>query len=191
MATSNIETEDGPCCPICLEQFNMPRQLPCTNTFCVKCLQSHITTEAANQPKLNDIKCPVCRSSSSPAIKDRPSNEWASLFPQKTKVDRFCDACRNEDASVSAEGFCVICKEAMCGDCLKYHRKQNISKDHTILSVEELECNPENVIKLAEGITCLEHHGEDIKYYCKDHKIPCCGTCFFDGHKICATMIDL
>ncbi|KAL3890807.1 hypothetical protein ACJMK2_003084 [Sinanodonta woodiana] len=201
MATSYIETEDGPCCPICLEQLIVPRQLPCTHTFCEKCLQSHITTEAVKHTKLNYIKCPVCRSSASPAIKDRPSSEWASLFPvntvfqsflpAKTKVDRFCDACRNEDAAVPAEGFCVICKDAMCGDCLKYHRKQNMSKDHAILSLEELECNPENVMKLAEGFTCLEHHGEDIKYYCKDHNIPCCATCFFEGHKICAKVIDL
>ncbi|KAL3890797.1 hypothetical protein ACJMK2_003075 [Sinanodonta woodiana] len=201
MATSNIETEDGPCCPICLEQFNVPRQLPCTHSFCEKCLQSHITAEAVKDTKLNDIKCPVCRSSASPSIKDRPSSEWASLFPvntvlqsflpAKTKVNRVCDACKSEDAAVPAEGFCVICKDAMCGDCLKYHRKQKMSKDHTILSVEELECNPENVMKLAEGFACLEHHGEDIKYYCQDHNIPCCATCFFEGHKICAKVIDL
>ncbi|KAK3609434.1 hypothetical protein CHS0354_001365 [Potamilus streckersoni] len=201
MATGKTETEDVPCCPICLEEFIIPRQLPCAHSFCEKCLQSHITAEATKHMKLRDTKCPVCRNSANPSIKDRPTSEWASLFPvntvlqsvvtTKSKVDRICHACYTQGTTAPAEGFCVVCKEAMCGDCLKFHRKQTLSKDHTILNVEELECNPENVMKLAEGFTCLEHHGEDIKYYCKDHKVPCCGTCFFKGHKLCSKVIDL
>ncbi|KAL3891448.1 hypothetical protein ACJMK2_003710 [Sinanodonta woodiana] len=201
MAAVKIETDDVPCCPICLEQFNIPRQLPCAHSFCENCLQSHITTQTGKITKLTSIKCPVCRNSVSPSIKDRPTSEWATLFPvntvlqsilpAKSKVYRLCDACNTEGTTAPAEGFCVVCKEAMCGDCLKYHRKQKISKDHTILSVEELDCNPENVMKLAEGFTCSEHHGEDIKYYCKDHKLPCCATCFIKSHKICSKVIDL
>ncbi|KAL3891423.1 hypothetical protein ACJMK2_003685 [Sinanodonta woodiana] len=201
MAAAKIETDDGPCCPICLEQFNIPRQLPCAHSFCEKCLQSHIATQTGKITKLISIKCPVCRNSASPSIKDRPTSEWATLFPvntvlqsilpAKSKVDRLCDACNTEGTTAPAEGFCVVCKESMCGDCLKVHRKQKISKDHTILNVEELDCNPENVMKLAVGFTCPEHDGEDIKYYCKDHKLPCCGTCFFHGHKNCFNVIDL
>ncbi|KAL3891388.1 hypothetical protein ACJMK2_003650 [Sinanodonta woodiana] len=201
MATLKLEAEDGPCCPICLEQFNVPRQLPCAHSFCEKCLQSHITAEADKRENLKYVKCPVCRNSASPANKERPVREWATLFPvssvlqsilpAKTKVDRLCDACNNEGVSASAEVFCVVCKESMCGDCLKAHRKLKMLKDHTVISVEELACNAEHVMKLAEGFTCSEHHGEDIKYYCKDHKLPCCGTCFFRGHKNCSNVIDL
>ncbi|KAL3891414.1 hypothetical protein ACJMK2_003676 [Sinanodonta woodiana] len=201
MAAAKIETDDGPCCPICLEQFNIPRQLPCAHSFCENCLQSHITTQTGKITKLSSIKCPVCRNSASPSIKDRPTSEWATLFPvntvlqsilpAKSKVDHLCDACNTEGTTAPAEGFCVVCKEAMCEDCLKVHRKQKMSKDHTILSVEELDCNPENVMKLAEGFTCLEHDGEDIKYYCKDHKLPCCATCFIKSHKLCSKVIDL
>ncbi|KAK3609435.1 hypothetical protein CHS0354_001366 [Potamilus streckersoni] len=203
MATDKIETDEGPCCPICLEQFSIPRQLPCAHSFCEKCLQSHITTEYAKyeNEKLTYIKCPVCRNSASPAIKDRPISEWTTLFPvntvlqsilpAKSKVDRLCDARNSEGVHAPAEGYCVACKESMCIDCLKVHKKLKISKDHTIISVDELACNPRNVMKLANGFTCSEHHGEDIKYYCKDHSVPCCGTCFFDSHKICSKVIDL
>ncbi|KAL3891421.1 hypothetical protein ACJMK2_003683 [Sinanodonta woodiana] len=203
MATSKKVTENGPCCPMCLEQFSVPRQMPCAHSFCEKCLQSHITTEAAKHKhtKLNCIKCPVCRNSVSLYIKDKPTSEWATLFPvntvlqsilpAKSKVDRLCDACNTEGTTSRAEGVCVVCKEAMCGDCLRVHRKLKISKNHTILSVEELACNPRNVIKLAEGFTCSEHHGEDIKYYCKYHKLPCCATCVIKSHKICFKVLDL
>ncbi|KAL3891425.1 hypothetical protein ACJMK2_003687 [Sinanodonta woodiana] len=201
MAAAKIETDDGPCCPICLEHFNLPRHLPCAHSFCEKCLQSHITTQTGKNTKLNSVKCPVCRSSASPSIKDRPTSEWATLFPVNTvlqsilpaklKVDRLCDACNTECTTAPAVGFCIACKEAMCGDCLKAHRKLKIAKDHAILSMEELASNPENVMKLAEGFTCSEHDGKHIKYYCKSHKFPCCATCFFHSHKICSEVIDL
>ncbi|KAL3891444.1 hypothetical protein ACJMK2_003706 [Sinanodonta woodiana] len=201
MAAAKIETDDGPCCPICLEQFNIPRQLPCAHSFCENCLQSHITTQNGKHTKLTYFKCPVCRNSASPYIKDRPTSEWATLFPvntvlqsilpAKSKVDRLCDACNTEGTTAPAHGFCVVCKESMCRDCLKAHRKLKVAKDHTILSVEELDCNPEHVMKLAEGFTCLEHDGEDIKYYCKNHKLPCCATCFIKSHKLCSKVIDL
>ncbi|KAL3891384.1 hypothetical protein ACJMK2_003646 [Sinanodonta woodiana] len=201
MAAAKIETDDGPCCPICLEQFNIPRQLPCAHSFCEKCLHSHIATEAAKDEKLRYIKCPVCRNSASPSIKERPTSEWATLFPvnsvlqsivpAKSKVDCLCDACNSEGTTAPAEGFCLVCKESMCRNCLQVHRKLKMLKDHNIISVEELACNPENVLKLAEGFTCSEHQGEDIKYYCKDHKVPCCGTCFFRGHNKCSKVLDL
>ncbi|KAL3891424.1 hypothetical protein ACJMK2_003686 [Sinanodonta woodiana] len=84
MAAAKIETEEGPCCPICLEQFNIPRQLPCAHSFCEKCLQSHITTQAGKITELSNIKCPVCRNPAGPFIKDRPTSEWATLFPVNT-----------------------------------------------------------------------------------------------------------
>ncbi|KAK3600570.1 hypothetical protein CHS0354_003508 [Potamilus streckersoni] len=201
MTAGKTETEDGPCCPVCLEQFSIPRQLPCAHSFCETCLQSHITTEANKNENLEYVMCPVCRNSASLFIKDRPTSEWATLFPINTVfqsilplkliVDRLYDACRNEDATVPAEGFCVVCKEAMCGDCLIFHKKQQMSKDHSILRVEELDYNPDNLMRLAEEITCSEYQGEEIKYYCKDHEHPSCDRCFFEDQKMCSKVADL
>ncbi|KAK3609033.1 hypothetical protein CHS0354_020696 [Potamilus streckersoni] len=201
MAAAKIEVEYRPSCSICLEQFKIPRQLPCAHSFCEKCLQSHITTEAKRHMKLRYISCPICRKSASPSIKDRPTSEWASLFPAntvlqsilpaKSKADRLCDACNTEGTTVPAEGFCIVCREAMCKICLKVHRKQKMSKDHTIICVGELTSNPEKVMKIAEGFTCSEHHGEDIEYYCTHHNIPCCANCFLQGHESCSKVIDL
>ncbi|KAK3611166.1 hypothetical protein CHS0354_026574 [Potamilus streckersoni] len=52
-----------------------------------------------------------------------------------------------------------------------------MAKYSTTFSMEELKRNPENLMEVAEYATCSNHHGEDIKYYCKDHQIPCCSTC--------------
>ncbi|KAK3578927.1 hypothetical protein CHS0354_035559 [Potamilus streckersoni] len=201
MATGKIYPDDEQNCPICLGHFNQPRQLPCAHTFCQSCLQSFITTEATKDKKLSCIKCPVCRQIAGPAKRDKPTSEWASLYPantvlqsilpSKSKVDRLCDACHSEDVSVQAEGFCAICKEAMCGDCIKYHRKQKQLKNHPVVRIEELTGNMENVMKWAEGFTCTEHNGEDIKIYCRDHKFACCAICFLHNHKTCSQVIDL
>ncbi|KAL3888595.1 hypothetical protein ACJMK2_000960 [Sinanodonta woodiana] len=79
----------------------------------------------------------------------------------------------------------------MCGDCLQVHRKQKMTRSHSVVTITELPSNPENVMKCSEGFTCSDHHGEEIKYHCKEHSVTCCGTCYFDYHKTCTSVTDL
>ncbi|KAL3891327.1 hypothetical protein ACJMK2_003589 [Sinanodonta woodiana] len=109
----------------------------------------------------------------------------------KSKVDRVCDACSSDGSSVTATGFCAVCEEAMCDICLSVHRKQKVSKAHSILTMEELLSNPQNIMKFAEGFTCFDHENEDLKFYCNDHKIACCGICYFDSHNTCSNVRKL
>ncbi|KAK3604068.1 hypothetical protein CHS0354_007178 [Potamilus streckersoni] len=200
MATSNEQCKDEPSCPICLGDFNIPRQLPCAHTFCQTCLQSYITSEDTKYEKLGYIECPVCRQTASPFKRNEPISKWASLFhidtvlqsmfPTRSKVDRVCEACISEGISVTAEGFCAVCQEAMCGDCLKVHKKQKVSKNHTIITMEEVSSNPQNIMKIAEGFTCSEHDSEYVQFYCRDHNVACCATCSFRKHKTCSIVID-
>ncbi|KAL3892061.1 hypothetical protein ACJMK2_004301 [Sinanodonta woodiana] len=201
MANATIDKGDGFNCPICLCQFNIPRQLPCAHNICHSCLQSYITAEATKYNELGHIKCPICMQTASPSVKDRPIGEWASLFPVnellesmlpvKANADRMCDSCSSENVSTLAEGFCVVCKEAMCTDCLKFHRRQKMTKSHAIVSVDEFNGNPQNAMKLGQDLYCLQHEGEYVKFYCKDHKVAGCGTCFFHNHNTCSNRIDL
>ncbi|KAL3888698.1 hypothetical protein ACJMK2_001062 [Sinanodonta woodiana] len=201
MASANIDNDDGPACPICLGQFNIPRQLPCAHSFCQSCLQSYISTKMENNSTLKQIECPLCKQVACPSRIDQPTCQWASLFPASTLLqsimskrsndNRICDACNTEGVSVLAKGFCTVCEEALCDECLKGHRKQKMSKNHTVITMDELLSNPQNVLKFADGFTCSEHGGQGIKFYCSDHKVSCCGTCSFLGHKTCANVIDL
>lgn len=67
--TPMMATEDqtvGKCvafsCPICLEQIMKPKCLPCSHTFCEKCLQIYITRDAIGKENCSfEFKCPVCR----------------------------------------------------------------------------------------------------------------------------------
>ncbi|KAK3611274.1 hypothetical protein CHS0354_004923 [Potamilus streckersoni] len=201
MATVVTKTEEEPTCPICLGLFNVPRQLPCAHTFCQSCLQSYITSKATEHGKKGYIECPVCRKTTSNFKQNKPMSEWASFFPadtviqsllpSKSRVNRVCDACNSDGISVTATGFCAVCEEAMCDDCLNVHRKQKMTKTHTILTIEELLNNPQNVMKFAEGFSCFDHDGEDLKFYCKNHKHACCGICFLESHKTCSDVRKL
>jgi hypothetical protein len=111
-------------------------------------------------------------------------------MPKMSNENRICDACNTEGVSVLAKGFCTVCEEALCNECLKVHRKQKVLKNHTVITMDELISNPQNVLKFADDFTCSEH-GEGIKFYCSDHKVACCSTCFFLGHKTCPKVIDL
>ncbi|KAL3890457.1 hypothetical protein ACJMK2_002739 [Sinanodonta woodiana] len=196
MAAAISNTEEEPTCPICLGLFNVPRQLPCAHTFCQSCLQSYITSKAIEHEKKRCIECPVCRKTVGHFTENKSTSEWASSFPvdtviqciipTKSKVERECDACSSDGSSVTATGFCVVCEEAMCDNCLSVHRKQKISKAHSIFTMEELLNNPQNMMKFAEGFTCLNHEDEDLKFYCNDHKIACCGICYFQSHNTCS-----
>ncbi|KAK3598716.1 hypothetical protein CHS0354_003277 [Potamilus streckersoni] len=199
MAAANEYAEDGLICPICFGVFSVPRQLPCAHNFCESCLQSLIKTEKDDE--LSYIECPICKEAAHPYIKDKPLKEWVSQFPvnaviqsllpTQSKFDRLCDACKSEHISKMAEGLCVVCEEAMCGDCLQVHRKQKMTRSHSFVTIKELPCNPQDVMIFAEGFTCSNHDGEDIKYHCKEHSVACCGTCFFVSHKSCTRVSDL
>ncbi|KAK3598715.1 hypothetical protein CHS0354_003276 [Potamilus streckersoni] len=85
-----------------------------------------------------------------------------SILPKKSNENRLCDAFNTEGASVLAKGFCAVCEEPMCDECLKVYRKQKVLMNHTIITMDEFKSNPQNVLIFAEGFTCPEHDGEDI-----------------------------
>ena len=73
--TSSVTSEDYmTTCPICLEQMNIPKYLPCLHSFCVICIEAYAANaisdsnskqkSVVNQstPESLNIECPVCRS---------------------------------------------------------------------------------------------------------------------------------
>ncbi|KAL3887968.1 hypothetical protein ACJMK2_000353 [Sinanodonta woodiana] len=205
MASSREDTnsEETQNCSICLCDFKIPRQLPCMHTFCEKCLQDYISSREETVKILNKIECPICRQAVSPEGKGKSSTILASMCPINVifqsilnddaivKVDRSCDSCHSAGKLRSAQDFCVECDEGMCETCSDVHRNQKMSRNHVILSMDELTSNPENVMKIAKGFGCPEHEGEAKIFYCRDHKIACCSKCCIVSHRNCASVSDL
>lgn len=44
-----------------------------------------------------------------------------------------CQPCSNDGDNAVAVAYCEDCKEYFCSGCVKFHRKQTISKIHSIL----------------------------------------------------------
>ncbi|KAL3878669.1 hypothetical protein ACJMK2_031000 [Sinanodonta woodiana] len=204
MATSiaNIHTEEKQNCPICLGEFSIPRQLPCMHSFCEKCLRDYLSSQAETLQKLDQIKCPICRQDVGISNQGKPTSSMELQFPinlilqsiigdSKAKVKQPCDACHNAGIASQAHDLCMVCEETMCKTCSTVHRNQKFSRNHVIISVDEMLSNPQHVMKIAKGFSCPEHDGESIDFYCKDHTTACCSKCCIVSHRNCASVSDL
>ncbi|KAK3576256.1 hypothetical protein CHS0354_027057 [Potamilus streckersoni] len=120
--------------PICLEQFKALTSLPCLHTFCLKCLNSHIIEKVTKAGDVGTFSCPVCRQeirSPEPGVQ---SSEWAKSFPlnnfiatllpdPQSKVQLNCNSCAYEFTTNQTIGFCIVCIEHLCDECIKFHCK--------------------------------------------------------------------
>ena len=104
-----------------------------------------------------------------------------------------CDLCSEDDKNIPANGFCIVCNQYMCAECLTFHQRVNATKSHPILIGDDLQ----NTTKKTEQKTrsnCSSHPGEVQKYFCHDHNACICEKCKFIAHAKCdniATVSEL
>ncbi|XP_069140991.1 E3 ubiquitin-protein ligase TRIM33-like [Argopecten irradians] len=194
-------------CPICLEQYQRPRYLPCLHSFCEDCLNSYIQSyKGTSEDCLNsyvqshkgtstDFPCPVCRSPVPDLISSTESP--AQNFPindlmvtmmdggMKRKDDITCTMCRDiRDSSVAAVYWCTDCSEGLCEKCYNYHQKNKTNSDHNsglIGTSTHIQVNSNNSI----DEDCPQHRGKVLEVYCSDHSELCCVVCFATKHREC------
>lgn len=94
-------------CPVCLDLFDDPRLLPCSHTFCGKCLHSTRTNRSL-------ISCPLCR---------------AHVLGQILPVNRIVSALVEQ----FREGNRSIPIHAKCYDCKSYHKLEICCHCDTLL----------------------------------------------------------
>ncbi|KAL3837142.1 hypothetical protein ACJMK2_022520 [Sinanodonta woodiana] len=187
-------------CPLCLMAFKIPRILPCFHSFCQGCLQSHISKKIKNDENAKSFPCPICKKVTL-NTSGRKMSDIAIAFPLNTvasfllsvkneKAEFSCDPCKLGDKAIAGEGYCLICDEVLCKQCITYHRANKSMTSHEILDMEELTSKPEYVIKLSKTADCPKHSDQEVEYYCKDHKILFCHKCQND-HKGCFYKCDL
>lgn len=136
------------------------------------------------------FSCPLCRDFIPAANISAELRDWANEFPTNDKLGKIsqssqgnlCDGCQRDGEEEEAKQFCLMCKEKLCNLCVKYHRRLVVTKDHEVLSLDELKKSP---IVIERKKSCFTHAEKIIKYYCQDHSVPCCTMCICTGHRKC------
>ena len=181
-------TSKGPECSICFECYNdenkCPRMLSCGHSFCSCCLERIL--------RGNTIDCPKCRNpvvvpsrvhglSKNFALLDIVNETAPKQHAENTGHvgSHECEAC---DEKHPANFCCLDCKENMCKTAAQFHKRSKTSRDHRVVSLEELKANPQ----LASVSVLCPEHNDQFRFFDKDCGRVICRDCYavnHSGHK--------
>lgn len=147
MAESLVQPSRYNYCPLCRNEYENLKVLPCLHTFCTRCL-----TEAVENGRLN---CPTCRMAvplSENGLESLPSNipsansifdvlvtdegnfSQSSSFIRAMTMICECSSC-HEGSMVTSH--CKDCSEFLCDSCVRAHQRVRLTKEHRIVSFIE------------------------------------------------------
>ncbi|XP_069101450.1 LOW QUALITY PROTEIN: tripartite motif-containing protein 2-like [Argopecten irradians] len=184
-------------CPICLEQLQHPKSLPCLHSFCQECLGcSYITKELSGKmASSSSFSCPVCRKITEPVNQSEDKERWAEQFPTNSLAVEMirhllntddllvCTPCgKKGNTKVIAKFWCKHNQSYFCADCKTNH--------HDLVHGN---CEPENITewnksaairRKTSAVECGKHK-EKLEYFCEDHQILGCYKCIIVDHRKC------
>ncbi|KAK3582643.1 hypothetical protein CHS0354_001689 [Potamilus streckersoni] len=166
---------EGLRCPICLNMYTAPKNLPCRHTCCQYCLHKHIMKNVLEEKQIATFHCPVCQKETFPPLPDIPVDKWAEYFPynivllsvlpsEKNEVAKNCDSCLHKGTLVTDARYCTVCKEVFCLTCGKKHYKNNETIDHAVVRIDDLIRDIELVVSLLVSVTSFEHVGKEFEF---------------------------
>ncbi|XP_052700834.1 tripartite motif-containing protein 45-like [Crassostrea angulata] len=202
MATAGDEdsslTTDVMLCSICLEQYKRPVSLPCSHSFCLTCLSTHIITSCVNCDPPLGFPCPLCRKfiPAPGKFKEYFVDQWAKLFPENKFLASvavltkpiYCKPCQEDEEESKASSWCRDCSEVLCDDCVKCHKKFRPTRSHVVVTFTECSANFPQPVDLQK---CKAHDDRKLELICKEHIVPCCSVCVTKEHVGCKQFCQL
>ncbi|XP_076434710.1 E3 ubiquitin-protein ligase TRIM56-like isoform X2 [Babylonia areolata] len=174
-------------CPVCHDDFQDPKILPCTHLVCRKCIVSWVSKEGSQGG------CPLCRAailSSTPAsdaelaavVDALPTDLAIASVVENQKVLNSPHVCAVCDGKVAASAYCLQCNIKLCKPCAKGHTKIPYLQSHV---VEDL--NTLTVQQLAGTCRtyCKNHPDRLAELFCSSHEVLICMLCFPTNHRDC------
>ena len=178
----------GPECSICLEGYNdkekCPRMLSCGHSFCSRCLERLL--------RGNTIDCPKCRNPVAVpsgvhgllknfALLDIVNETAPKQHAENTGYTgtHECEACDEKHPSMF---FCWDCKENMCKAAAQIHKRSKLSRDHRVVTFNELKANPQVA---SVSVLCPEHN-DPFRFFDENCGHVICRDCYalnHNGHK--------
>ncbi|CAF3123484.1 unnamed protein product [Rotaria sp. Silwood2] len=162
-------------CPICMDLFDDPRLLPCSHTFCCKCLHSIINNRSF-------VICPLCRYHFIGQI--LPVNRIVLSLVEQFRQEKF-----NENRSINIHAKCYDCKsyqklELCCHCdillCNKCHSRHEIDWKNRDYRTNNLLLSKVTWLKFQvnfklrhEKTSIINERLYEIEYKLKNYRHPC------------------
>jgi len=191
------ELEDSTSCCICTEIYTFPKLLPCGHTFCMNCIQE--TVLKISKDPGDEMPCPICRqrfkipSDGCTGLQNNYYVEGLIRVPQIlnpfVREIILCDACLEEDQEETgrevqrAEMYCCDCKQRLCGECCRHHRKLKLTKNHRLIQINGQRPIDGDLIQSIVSDVCELHKQKDLEIYCCVCKTCVCDICFTEHHE--------
>uniref|UniRef100_A0A5S6QJ11 B box-type domain-containing protein n=1 Tax=Trichuris muris TaxID=70415 RepID=A0A5S6QJ11_TRIMR len=181
-------------CAYCRKPYEQPRLLECLHSFCESCIIAML--EAANGRSMSGplencrnenktppgvVKCPTCNQGTNVGndlrwVKQlKPDFVMANLLASRDlkQTAITCESCKAEEPALAR---CLECACFLCSNCISAHNYMKCFDDHKVVSLESLKASNE-VLVIHRPITCQEHTGELLKYYCRSCNVVICAQC--------------
>ena len=98
-----------------------------------------------------------------------------------------CAPCISENNSVAAFKFCSQCREYLCQNCVRHHKKLGLTKYHHLSAFTDTLTNKSDAGIVDER--CLKHNEKIISMFCSYHEEIGCHECMSKNHKDCGEII--
>jgi len=113
----------------------------------------------------------------------------ASNLPNPSESSRdICDVCLEDNNETvmdisKANMYCADCKQMLCDECCRQHRRFKPTKNHNMLSIDEYQVSSDNEGTNLSPSVCNLHDQKVLDIYCIECKTVQCAVCFIDDHK--------
>ncbi|WAR01468.1 TRI45-like protein [Mya arenaria] len=189
-------SEDFLTCALCHDEYTDPRELPCLHAFCKSCISDHMTKATKGQRAPKSFDCPVCKRYVDAPDPHQPPTAWSDMLPASHLLTSLmdsvrlrndvskCDPCFRRKDKVIAAKWCKECAEALCEQCVSFHRSLKYSQNHTLMDFEELRQQP--IKNTLPRPPCPDHENTTLGFFCEDHQKVCCSSCVTVDHRKCS-----
>ncbi|VDI82729.1 Hypothetical predicted protein [Mytilus galloprovincialis] len=101
-----------------------------------------------------------------------------------------CGPCDYKHETKTAVKWCTECAEALCLTCFEAHRSLKVSRNHNVISIEDIDALKGIMLDISEAQRC-EQHDKPSEYFCPLHDEVVCIKCIQTNHSQCTGWLPI